>query len=193
MYTNIQEGIEYLGITNSYEIFAIGEACRENLEWIEHKKRYEEWKNRFKVPRDLNKSELNKLLKETQATIDYLLQFNRKQNSKIYINIIKDDWIEKKKLIKKRLDNLTKFGAKNKEEVGLNIEKAKQFPIEELLEFNKGGFTSCPYHPERTPSAKWYPQRNKIHCFSCNGDFDPIDIYQKLNNVSFNQAVRALQ
>lgn len=206
MYTkdNIQQGVEWLGITNCYEIFAIEEACRINLEerrkdgWgystPEQLMIAERWKSRFKIPHELDIKQLNKLLKETQEEINNLLEFirkNRIEHSQLQ-DLERADYVEKKIQIKKKIEALKKFGARNKEEVGLNIAKAKQYPIENLLEFDSGGFTRCPYHNEKTGSMKWYPERNKVHCFGGCGDFDSIDVYQKLNNVSFNEAVKAL-
>ncbi len=100
-------------------------------------------------------------------------------------DIEREDYVIKKAKINKILKLHDKFGT-------MSIKKAKEYPIEQLIEFNSGGFAKCPNHSDKTPSLKWYPKRNKAHCFSCSGDFDSIDIYQKIYNVDFNEAVKKL-
>lgn len=74
----------------------------------------------------------------------------------------------------------------------LNIDKAKQYPITEFLEF-KGRITHCIFHNERTPSLYYYPNTNTVYCFSCHAFGDSIKVYQQLNNCTFIEAVKALQ
>ena len=83
----------------------------------------------------------------------------------------------------------------NKKEYGnvLNIERAKAYPITNLIEF-KGRTAKCFNHTERTSSLYYYPDNNTCHCFgACGKSFDSIDVYQILNNCSFIEAVKALQ
>lgn len=153
---------------------------------VEAIKRYQ---NRFAIPKGLTKKELKELLKNTQTKIDECLIRMRAigPGDNILADIEREDYVDKKKRIKKILELHNDFGTE------VNITKAKSYPIENLLEFNSGGFVSCPFHgPEKTPSAKWYPQRNKIHCFGCSIDADSIDVYQQINNVDFLTAVKAL-
>lgn len=72
-----------------------------------------------------------------------------------------------------------------------DVDKAKEYPIEELLEF-KHGFARCIFHQEKTPSMKLYRERNRAHCFSCNKSFDAIDVYRQINNCSFKEAINYL-
>lgn len=146
------------------------------------------YQNRFAIPKGLTKKELKELLKNTQTKIDECLTRMRAlgPGNNILADIEREDYVDKKKRIKKILELHSEFGE-------VSITKAKAYPIENLIEFNSGGFASCPFHgPEKTPSAKWYPQRNKIHCFGCHVDADSIDVYQKINNVDFIKAVKAL-
>ena len=41
-------------------------------------------------------------------------------------------------------------------------------------------------------SMKYYEKENRVHCFSCGKSWDSIDVYQKLNNCSFKDAVNKL-
>jgi len=198
MYTTqiLETGLNYLGITDPEIIVGILESNEINKEDIRQKKlsilRYEAYKNRGEVPKGLSKKELVALQKETQKIIDGYLERKRDRDitdaSKDFIDILLEDvWVPKKEKIKARLE----FFSAKKEEI--DVTHAKSYPIEELLHFNPGGFVSCPFHgPERTPSMKWYPKRNKAHCFAGCGDFDSIDIYQKIHNVDFINAIKAL-
>ena len=46
------------------------------------------------------------------------------------------------------------------------------------LEISRGGMALCPFHNERTPSAKIYP--DALHCFSCGTHVDVIGFTQKM-------------
>jgi DNA primase len=46
------------------------------------------------------------------------------------------------------------------------------------LEISRGGMALCPFHNERTPSAKIYP--DALHCFGCGTHVDVIDFTQKM-------------
>jgi hypothetical protein len=75
----------------------------------------------------------------------------------------------------------------------LNVEKAKDYPIENLLaEPPRRGMVRCPLHEEKTPSCKI--KNNKFTCYGACGAYgDVIDLYMKLHNTSFVEAVKALQ
>ena len=73
-----------------------------------------------------------------------------------------------------------------------DILTAKSYPITNLLKFifNKA---ICPFHNENTPSLHYYRESNSCWCFgSCGRRYDSIDIYMKLYNVSFTEAVKKL-
>src|ERR1035437_4573247 len=72
-----------------------------------------------------------------------------------------------------------------------DIDKAKQFPIDEMIEI-KHGFAKCLEHNEAHASMKYYKEQNRCYCFSCLKSFDAIDIYRKLHNCSFKEAVKNL-
>lgn len=190
MNANFKKGIEDLGIIDANEIFDIinsSEISRTYMAQLaDEEKRRQEFINRFVIPRGLKKKEYEALKKETQKRIDELQQRERDGGSML-ITLEREDYIAKKLKLKKILD----FYKSPKGKEVLDIEKAKSFPIEQLLEF-KGGFTKCPFHEDKNPSAKYYKKTNRIHCFVCNQGHDAIDIYQKINNVNFNEAVKRL-
>lgn len=77
-----------------------------------------------------------------------------------------------------------------------NIDKlarSKLYPMDSLLSFTNAGFTCCPFHNEKSPSMKWYRDKNTVHCFGCGKNADVVDVYMQLNNVSFLDAVDKLQ
>lgn len=46
------------------------------------------------------------------------------------------------------------------------------------LHIDHGGMCMCPFHEERTPSAKVYPEN--LHCFGCGTHVDVIGLTQKM-------------
>jgi DNA primase len=50
----------------------------------------------------------------------------------------------------------------------------------------------CPFHDEKTASFHVTPARGYYHCFGCGEGGDVIDFIQKINNVSFTEAVEYL-
>ena len=76
----------------------------------------------------------------------------------------------------------------------LNIEGAKEYPIDQILEthgveVNKGKFA---LREERTPSCSIYQNNTRWHDHGSQEGGDSIDLYMKLNDCTFVQAVRAL-
>ncbi len=50
----------------------------------------------------------------------------------------------------------------------------------------------CPFHEEKTPSFRVTPARGFFHCFGCGEGGDVISFVQKIQNVSFVEAVEWL-
>jgi DNA primase len=50
----------------------------------------------------------------------------------------------------------------------------------------------CPFHKEKTPSFSVHAGRQFYHCFGCGQSGDVFSFVQKLENVSFPEAVRAV-
>lgn len=72
-----------------------------------------------------------------------------------------------------------------------SIEELKTIPISEFLEF-RNGFAHCIWHDEKSPSMKYYPKDNRVHCFSCSKGGDVLDVVQKLMGKSLPEAIRYL-
>ncbi len=50
----------------------------------------------------------------------------------------------------------------------------------------------CPFHDEKTPSFQVTPARGLFYCFGCGEGGDVITFMQKIDNLSFTEAVQAL-
>ncbi len=74
-----------------------------------------------------------------------------------------------------------------------DIERARSVSLRAVLGLPEGyrGSIRCPFHSERTPSCKIYPD-NSYHCFGCgaNGQ-NAIDFFIELG-ATFPNAVREL-
>ena len=47
----------------------------------------------------------------------------------------------------------------------------------------------CPFHDERTPSFNVTPGKELYHCFSCGEGGDVIKFVQKMESLSFGEAI----
>lgn len=60
------------------------------------------------------------------------------------------------------------------------------------LEINRGGFTACPFHAEKTPSLKIYPEDRGFYCFGCREGGDVIKFVQHYFDIDFKAAITRL-
>lgn len=71
------------------------------------------------------------------------------------------------------------------------VERAKEYPIERLVEINRAGFTRCFAHNDKKPSA--YCRKNFVHCFVCQKSWDTIAVLVERDGIKFREAVLQLQ
>ena len=67
--------------------------------------------------------------------------------------------------------------------------------VSEFVSLEKRGknyFGLCPFHSEKTPSFSVSPEKNIAKCFSCGKGGGPINFYQEIKQVSFQQALSDL-
>ena len=60
------------------------------------------------------------------------------------------------------------------------------------LKADKNGMLNCPFHNDKTPSMKIYPETNTWTCFSSNceaGSGDTIEMIQRLEKITKHQAI----
>ncbi len=79
-----------------------------------------------------------------------------------------------------------------------DISRAKEYPIQDLytgkLRKATGKFAwcgKCELHNDSTASF-YIDKNNNYHCFGCGIGGDSIDLYMRLHNTTFIQAVKAL-
>lgn len=88
-------------------------------------------------------------------------------------------------------------GRINDEDIALVRERAR---IDEIVGSyvtlrNAGGGSLkglCPFHDEKTPSFQVTPSRGLYYCFGCGEGGDVITFLQKIDNLSFAEAVQTL-
>jgi hypothetical protein len=71
-----------------------------------------------------------------------------------------------------------------------DIKRAKEYPLDNLLEINRQGKALCLWHEDTKPSLDC--RNGFVHCHVCQVSGDSIDVYMKINGVSFPEAVRSL-
>lgn len=76
---------------------------------------------------------------------------------------------------------------------GTDVEKARQYPIDNLIKFNTQGNAKCIFHHEKSASMHYYKDNERVYCFGCGKSADAIDVYRHLHNCSFKEAVKSLQ
>ena len=73
------------------------------------------------------------------------------------------------------------------------FEYVKKIPILSVIEYYglplKKGYLLCPFHNEKTPSAKIYEEENTGYCFGCHKIFDSIELVRKFENLNFEKAI----
>ena len=71
-----------------------------------------------------------------------------------------------------------------------DIERAREYPFEELIKASKGMFAICPFHPEKKPS--FYIRKNFGYCFGCAWHGDTISFIMDTEAIGFVEAVKKL-
>lgn len=167
-----------------------------------------------------NTNELHKIFPEARSTIQEIVKENKRELAEIHKqqdNIKHICYTKIKNL--KHLDQVTEtalwaYGDKIREKflqenikrntvilnnfkngnstAMLSIEQAKQVPITNYIEVNRGGFAKCPFHNEKTGSFKYYKESNSFFCFGCNEGGDVIDFIKKLRNCDLKEALKIL-
>lgn len=56
-------------------------------------------------------------------------------------------------------------------------------------EQNRAGFIRCPFHNDKTPSLKIYPNSNSYYCFGCGVGGDVISFIMHLFRLDFTGAI----
>lgn len=103
-----------------------------------------------------------------------------------YEDVVKE--IEK---INKSISCLVIFNSKREDVHKERISKARDIKLFSYLESVPGKDVVCPFHDDKNPSMRLYPN-GRGHCFSCGENTDTIGYVQKMNGLSFLDAIRKL-
>lgn len=71
-----------------------------------------------------------------------------------------------------------------------DIQKARDYPIDAVVEVNARNYAKCVWHEDNNPSM--WVRGNWAHCFSCGKSGDVISVYRAQTGASFNEAVKHL-
>lgn len=71
------------------------------------------------------------------------------------------------------------------------IRRAREYPFENLMEFNRNHMAKCPFHEDSDPSMSL--KNNRVRCFSCDESWDTIGYLMEKDGMTFVEAVRRLQ
>lgn len=115
-----------------------------------------------------------------------------KEGPRVLLEEMKNDWI---KIYQDWERTLKAYSYKSEKTTLINemdIIRAKEFPVNELVKFNSQKFARCIWHSDNTPSMKYYPKTNSVHCFSCSKSGDSIAMAQQLFGENFINAVKRL-
>lgn len=72
------------------------------------------------------------------------------------------------------------------------IQQAREYPIDKLVEFNRTGKAYAWCHNDHVPSLHHNRKHNRAHCWPCNHSYNPIDVLVYRDGRSFEEAVRSL-
>lgn len=71
------------------------------------------------------------------------------------------------------------------------IHQARDYPIENVIDFQKGvAVAFC--HDDKRPSLVWHKAKNKATCFPCGRSFSALDVLIERDGTPFVEAVKML-
>lgn len=144
----------------------------------EYKSQYQTLK--LEIEKDLRKG-------YTQITDEFSIWFWEK-----YLEVFKGEKLEE---LTKNINRLTSALAPKPSQCTITkemIQRAKEYPFENLIEFNRAKKTLCVFHNEVHPSLSLNPRTNRVKCFGYGINLDTIEYIIKTQNFSFVEAVKYL-
>jgi len=107
--------------------------------------------------------------------------------TKEFIKLTICDFQDEQKALERRLRFL--MGKSNPSNC-IDLERIKETPITDFVEVNRAGFFAL--RDERTPSCKYYADKNRWHDFGTGEGGTVIDLVMKLYDCSFKEAIKKL-
>ncbi len=74
-----------------------------------------------------------------------------------------------------------------------DIQRARDYPVTQLVEFNAMGKALAWCHEDKSPSLSYWAKGNNCRCFVCDVSYDSIKILMDRDNYSFIEAVKKLR
>lgn len=68
-----------------------------------------------------------------------------------------------------------------------DIERAREYPIERMIEI-RNGMAKCLWHDDSRPSMNC--RKNFVYCHACGQHGDAIDVFMQMNGCGFSEAVK---
>lgn len=165
----------------------------DTYEELEAKKEQE----RLKDKNNWTRTDIKNRIEQLNSHIEKMKQLRRGHDggsaSYYFCDISVNSAVEEKKeleALKKR-----KFGRSKKsfESFEEQIKKAKEYPIDKIINVGRGGNIKCLWHDDSSPSMKYNRQKNFLYCFAGCGKKDSIDLAMLVHNKSFAEVVKMLQ
>ncbi len=160
-----------------------------------------------------HQQEVMKSIKEWME--EFPLEY-RKERRKEYllgqIDIVRERFFAECKFLAENTDGLTYWAEKLAEKLDRELQRlnmevkiltgketgmispetiahARTYPIDKITKVVRG-VALCPFHNDKHPSMD--VRKNFYYCYTCGAHGDAIDLYIKLNNATFAQAIKAL-
>jgi DNA primase len=140
-------------------------------------------------------------MKVLKADLEVIIEDRRRNQKSLRFAPNKDVWAyemiaesieERVKICEKNISMLEFDMSPGSAKHTLNIAKAKEFPITNMVEFNRAHKALCLWHTDSNPSMHYYKRNNMVYCFVCNQSGDAIDVAQKMYGLEFAAAVKKL-
>lgn len=103
-------------------------------------------------------------------------------------------YLERLEFLEKYLYWLKNASGKNnaRQSFEQRIQRAREYPLTNLIDVLPGDKAYCIYHDERTPSVKIYRNQNKGWAYCCQKSIDPISVVMHKVGCDFKTAVKRL-
>ncbi len=111
-------------------------------------------------------------------------------NERYILNYLIKKWEKRKNKMAKELGSLLYKDNTNTKITDDDITTAKEYPIENIIEFKKGK-ALCPFHDDHNPSMS--VKNNRYRCWSCGAKGDSINLVMELQKLEFREAVKYLK
>jgi len=151
------------------------------------------------VVREIMKTEIEQCRKDLDLALriesechNIIYRKSSKESEYFWQSVCDVLWVQPLREGREQKIKRNSFFLSNKPKGNLNVERAKEFPIDELIEFRKN-IGKCLWCDDCDGDDLYYYRKtNRVYCFACNKSADSIDVCMKLTGFSFVDAVKKL-